>query len=171
MGRKSALTDKQWAEKANKLLGSLMRADNNEEMAVIGLKVLLLGGDAERVLGCNKIERYRFEVSIGLGRVDLVLFHKDGGISLVEVKADSDLRSVCGGIGQLFMYEAELPLSKFGNGIKPKYVNKILASPLSPEKAAKAIRACSLAGVKYVCVARHSDVKEAFAKVYGVNHD
>lgn len=165
MGRKS---ESEVEKECGDMLQALYSAKNDEAMAVLGVKMLLLVGDAEKVLGCSRIIRYRFEVALGPCRVDMVLFHKDGGISLVEIKADSDIRTVASGIGQLFVYEAEFPLSKFGKHISPKYVNKILASPTPPERAYKVMRACHLAGVHYACLASHGDVKEAFKKVFGV---
>lgn len=142
-----------WRDLASNFLSS-----KNDEKAISDLmRIHLIFGHLERVLGVSRIIRHRFEFSVNFGRIDLVLFHKDGGASLVEIKSDGELRSIVGGIGQLFLYESSF--KDFMRKTKPlKYINKILVSPLSPEKSLPVMSACVAAGVKYVHYATFKEI-------------
>lgn len=142
-----------WHDIASNFLSS-----KNDEKAISDLiRIHLIFGHLEGLLGVAKIIRHRFEFSVNCGRIDLVLFHKDGGASLVEVKAGGELRSVVGGIGQLFLYEVSF--REFMRKTKPlKYINKILVSPLSPEKSLPVMMACESAGVRYVHYATYKEI-------------
>jgi DNA-binding sugar fermentation-stimulating protein len=78
-------------------------------MAVLVLEMFINFDCGEKMLSVSKISSYKTEVNLDGGRADFVLFHRDGGISIVEVKADNDLRSIASGIGQLFLYESMIP--------------------------------------------------------------
>lgn len=162
MARPSKLSDKQWAE-IEDVASQLNTMSDNEQSAILQLRIAILAGDLERWLGVNKIERHRFEFNVSAGRIDLLLFHSDGGASIVEVKGDCDMRSISGGIGQLCLYEHLLRLS---DKLSPKYINKILCAPVEkPEKGAHLIGACNIAGVKFVHLAPHKVFKARIDKL------
>ena len=129
---------------------SLLSAKNDEKMAVLILKLIITFGDAEKMLSVSKIDSFKSELNLGNGRADIVLFHCDGGISIIEVKADNDIRTIASGIGQLFLYESMIPFAFKGKKDKPKYISKIIAAPIDFDKCDKINSACELAGIKLV---------------------
>lgn len=137
----------------------LLTSRNDESMSMIILEMMIRFGHAEKMLSVPKITNYKKEMNLGGGRADFVLFHKDGGISIVEVKSDGDIRSIISGIGQLFLYESMMP-SLFGRKIdKPNYIRKILASAIDFEKCEKISKACDLAGVNLVNMPTHKQLQ------------
>jgi hypothetical protein len=163
MGRKS----KQWTEEDRPALDNLTRSmlslDNNEKATTLMLKLFLTFDDLHLVLGVARIARHRFEFDVGGGRIDLLLFHVDGGVTIVEAKAESDTRTIIGGIGQLCFYAAKLP-KLLTHTAKPKYVNMILAAPIKPEKSLSIMDACNIAGVRFVHLAPYSVLKASIDK-------
>lgn len=142
---------------------ALLRIQNNEDCAVLILRIALHLGEAEKLLGCPKIRSHRHEVTLGPGRVDVVLFHEDESITLVEVKGDTEVRQIVGGIGQLFLYEAHVPHSL--PSLASVKIHKTIACTAPPERAALAIRACHIAGVHYACLGTFHDLKRILAEV------
>lgn len=153
MGRKSSLTDRQWAEENEDQLRAIVRAmkcaEYVEKSVIVMLKLFLLFGDLEKVLRVSKIHRHKFEFNVGGGRIDLILFHMDGGISIIEAKSEYDIRTIAAGIGQVCMYAAQLP-SAIRKSKPPKYINRILTAPIEPERCTYLLKACEMAGVKFV---------------------
>jgi len=125
----------------------LFKSRNNEAAAILMLKLFLMFGDLEKVLGVKKIERHRFEFSVCGGRIDLLLFHKDKGISIVEVKAQNDVRTILAGIGQLCLYEVGIRKKMVRR--PPKYINRILTAPIEPSVSLHIMEACEIAGVRF----------------------
>ena len=156
MARPSKLTDKQWVE-IESLARNLPRMENNEKSVILQLKVMLIGGDFCRLFGVCPISRYRFEYALSIGRVDLMLFHRDGGISIIEAKPDECLRTIVSGIGQLFLYSSVVRREL---GRNPKYINRILCAPTTPEKSSRIFAACEEASVRFVPLASYSYFKE-----------
>jgi hypothetical protein len=145
---------------------ALLNAKDDERMVVLIVRMALMHpGAAERMFNCTKIERHRFEFNVGVGRVDLALFHRDGGMTIVELKANGETRAVAAGIGQLFLYESALPFAMKNKAKPPTYVHKVLASPLPPEKALHVMRACNVAGVRYAFLGGFKDLRAAMRKV------
>jgi hypothetical protein len=138
------------------IVDGLNSLSDNEKAAILQLKIMLLGGGFCSLFEVPKIVRYHFEYNLGIGRADLVLFHADGGVSLVEAKADGDTRTIAGGIGQLFLYSVLLEQKL---QIRPKYINRILCAPVKPEKGYQILTACRLAGVKFVHLATFECMK------------
>jgi hypothetical protein len=128
------------------------RLSNDEKAVVLQLKIMLAADDLRSLLSVEKIERYRFEFSVQDGRIDLLLFHADGGVSIVEAKPDTNPVSVAAGIGQLCYYAAALP-SKYPKGKQPAYINRFLCAPVKPERSLVLMAACEMAGVKFVHLA------------------
>lgn len=116
-------------------------------------------GDLQRVLKTNPIARHRFEFPVSGSRVDLVLFHKDGGVSIVEFKGQNSSRDVVAGIGQLFLYEA-LFVECHAATLRPAYVHKYLVSPILGDDADKVDKACVLAGVAFLRYAPFKLIRE-----------
>lgn len=150
MKYKSQITEKEAAgferrfPKFRDFAGSLLRLKRNEETVTKVLKLLLMFGDLEKAISVAKILSYRFEFPITHGRIDLLLFHKDGGISIIEAKSDGTAKEIAMGIGQLCLYEVGIQ-----NKFSPKYINKILVAPLSPDKSIPLIQACAVAGARF----------------------
>lgn len=142
MGRKSGMDLFDWLEKAR-------AAKDNEQAVMLVLKLMLEFGDLRRVLGVPKISGHRFEFPVRGGRIDLLLFHPDQSVTIVEAKADFDQRTIAGGIGQLCMYAALLP-SALNSKQRPTYIRRILCTPVAPTKSLDLMTACDMAGVKFV---------------------
>lgn len=168
MARPSPLTAdniETWTPEAvTDLMEEFINSKNNEKSVIFTLRLFLACGVLESVLRVTKIHRYRFEFSVGGGRVDLLLFHKDGGVSIIEAKAENSVQTISCGIGQLFMYSAQLP-AVMKKSKQPTYVNKILIAPIEAEKSLVLIRACELAGVKFIHLAPYSAFKSEIDRV------
>lgn len=139
------------------------RLSNDEKAVVLQLKIMLAAGDLRRLLGVGKIERYRFEFSVQDGRIDLLLFHADGGVSIVEAKPETNPVSVAAGIGQLCYYAVALQ-AKYPKGAAPAYMNRFLCAPIKPERSLLLMQACEIAGVKFVHLAPFSELKAGLEK-------
>ena len=137
----------------------LLRSVNDECMATTLLELMIKFGHAEKMLSVPKIDNYKAQMRLGLGIPDFVLFHADGGISIVEVKADKELRSIVAGIGQLFFYESMIPDAFKGKKDVPTYIRKILAVPIDFDKCDKINKACELSGVSLVNLTTHEKLK------------
>jgi hypothetical protein len=129
---------------------------SNESSVIVQLKILLITGDFNKLFKCGSISRYRFEYTIDKFRIDLILFHNDGGISIIEAKSGGFLREVVAGIGQLFAYELYIS-DKFKEA---KYINKILCSTSDVKESSKLIRICNNAGVKFVQLAEYGVLRQ-----------
>jgi hypothetical protein len=153
MGRKSSLTEKQWAQLSEdewrKLASDFLNSKDDEACIVLLLRMNCIFGDIRRIFKTSKIDSFKFEYPVSGGRVDLVLFHSDGGVSLIEVKGANGSRDVVAGIGQLFLYEAMFSQSK-PKAKAPAYIDKFLLAPITGKSADKVDRACALANVKFV---------------------
>ena len=130
---------------ADRFIGS-----KNDEGCIADLfKIHLLFNHVEKMLQTAKIARYRFEFPVKGCRIDLVLFHVDGGISMIEIKSGNSPRIIVSGIGQLFMYES-MYLDSYKNS-KPKYLNKYLIFPSISEVSDSHVeKACEVAGINYL---------------------
>jgi hypothetical protein len=153
MGRKSTLTEKQWVAISGKtnwheLFASLQSMRNDEKAVILMLKLMLIFDDLHCAWGLPKIERYRWEFPVEGGRIDLVLFHVDGSVSLVEAKAQGSGREIAAGIGQLCMYAVAFPLA-LKNAKRPTCIRRILCAPIAPEKSLSLVAACNMAGVTF----------------------
>ena len=135
---------------------------DDESAAILQLKILLEMGALRSVLGVGEFRRHAFEYNLGSGRADLVLFHRDCGISIIEAKASNRCGVVAAGIGQLFLYEAEARM-KFKGPHAPKYVNKFLCAPMAAEDAMPIWSACRLAGVKFIHLKEFEPFKDSLS--------
>jgi len=170
MGRKSKLTDAQWGRLSgldwHSIANGLLSISNNENAVIQVLRLMLIFGHLHRLLKVRPISRYRFEVTVSTGRIDLLLFHDDGGVSIVEAKADRAPRDIAPGIGQLFMYEAAVHKS-----MRPAYVNKILIAPIRPEQSVDLTRACELADVQFTILPVFEDMKREIDSIRTLSED
>lgn len=142
----------------------LARLRHDESAATLQLKILLAMGSLSKVLGVRPFRRHAFEYSFGGGRADLVLFHRDFGVTIVEAKAGGGAREMAAGIGQLFLYQAEA-MRKFKGVHAPKYINKILCAPVRAEDSMSVWTACNLAGVKFVHLQEFKPFKESLTSM------
>ena len=170
MGRPSKLTpvlrvnlDDREAVAKRLISDGVMRAvvdlKNDERAAMAQIKIMLIAGDLRRVLGTPEFHAHRFEFAVATGRIDLLLFHADGGMTIVEIKADSsNVNDIAAGIGQLFMYSIALPAA-LADRQKPKYIDLILCAPVAPARSLSLMQACMVAGVRFVHLAPYSVLK------------
>lgn len=126
----------------------MLRVRNDESAAVLMLELMLMFGDLERAFGLPRIHGHRFEFNVPGGRIDLLLFHEDGGMSIVEAKSESADREIVRGIGQLCLYAVALP-RVLSSRQQPKYIRRILCAPIAPEECGRLMDACALAGVEF----------------------
>ena len=169
MGRKSNLTDHQWEKlqhhDLHRVAVALLSISDNEKAVTQVLRLMLLFGDLQRVLKVKPISRYKFEFPVNSGRIDLLLFHNDGGISIVEAKADRLPREIALGIGQLCMYEAGLRKK-----MRPAYINRILIAPIKSENSLEIMSACELAGVKFIHLPKFKKIKGDIEAILNDEH-
>jgi hypothetical protein len=169
MGRKSALTDKQWQATVEKFdLDGLLRdardMTNNERSVMLMLRLSLACGDLARMIDVPAITGHRFEFGVDCGRIDLLLFHADGSVSIVEAKAENRATTIAAGIGQLCMYAAALP-SALHKKQRPTTIRKVLCAHLDPAKCAILIAACEMAGVRFAYLPPFSTFRKMMARV------
>ena len=123
---------------------------DDESAAMAQIKIMLIGGDLRDVLGVSAFHAYQYDFQVKTGRIDLLLFHQDGGVTIVEVKADNaDVLAIAVGIGRLHMHSAALPAALPGDE-QPAYINRILCAPIAPERSLWLVAACEQAGVQFV---------------------
>ena len=153
MGRPSKLN----YEKFNKLADEFVTSKSiNERVIICLMEMNYQCGHLESILHCKKITSYKLEVHVGCGRIDMLLFHSESEVSIVEAKSSGRPSAVCGGIGQLFMYEAAL-IKKFKKS-KINKINKILVAPIDGEDSAPIIEACNIAGIEFAHYATYNEI-------------
>jgi len=108
------------------------------------LKNLLWVGKLSEAWDLSNVLWHEFEFPLPRGKADLVLFHADGTISVVEAKDRLDTRQIVAGIGQLSMYAVQVGFSRSNTGIR-----KILTVPVEgkSDDALLIDQACRDAGV------------------------
>lgn len=134
------------------------------EAAVIQVlkNLILQAGQLEKTLNLPRIVWFEFEYPLPRGRADLVLFHHDGSITVVEAKQRLGLRDLLTGVGQLMSYSVQIGFSKTSHTIR-----KILVAPMAatePE-ALIALKACEEAGVRFVPMGDIRDHQESNNKI------
>lgn len=139
------------------LAQAFTESKDDEACIALMLKLHCIFGDLRRLLGCAKIDRYRFEYPVRGHRVDLVLFHANDGISLIEIKGQNAVREVVAGIGQLFLYES---LFRESFPRAPTYIDKYLISPVQGLESEKVDKACVAAGVNFFQYAPMNLIRE-----------
>lgn len=170
MGRPSKLSEKQWAEIVDKfdINGLLREAEcmmNNERSVTLMLRLALACGDLPFMLGVPAINRHRFEFSVDGGRIDLLLFHRDGGVTIVEVKSEGAATVIAAGIGQLCMYAAALP-KKLHKSQQPAYIRRVLCAHAKPGSCEWLIAACDMAGVRFAYLPSFKQFKGQMAALF-----
>ena len=126
---------------------------DDESAALAQLKIMLLGGHLREVLGVTAFHDHRFDFQVKTGRIDLLLLHDDGGVTIVEVKADNaDVLKIAVGIGRLHMHADSLPAA-LPSEQQPAYITLILCTPITAERSLWLMTACDQAGVRFVHLA------------------
>lgn len=140
-------------------LHSLSRQTRNcEAWAILALRILAMTGQLVPILRCAPIARYSFEFSMGLNRADLVCWHEDGGVSIIEAKGgDGTLTSVVSGIGQVTMY-ALLYLQ--GCTKPPAYLRKYVVAPVSEDQIALCVLTALNCNVQFVSLPAFGSLRE-----------
>ena len=138
-------TKEQAEEKILGFIQRVIKSKQDEKNATLMVEIMMFFGHFEKTFKVKKIIRHRFEYQLSKARIDLILFHSDGGVTIIELKAEQPECDVVKGIGQLFYYKVLLA-EKMRKSPPPKYVNLILAAPLQPEKSLGVMKACEAAG-------------------------
>lgn len=123
---------------------------DDESAAMVQIKIMLISGDLRDVLGVPAFHEHCFDFQVKTGLIDLLLFHPDGGVTIVEVKADNaDVLVVAVGIGRLHMHSAALPAALPADQ-QPKCITRVLCAPIAPERSLWLMSACDQAGIRFV---------------------
>lgn len=120
---------------------------DNGEQTLVALEVAKLGyGYGSEIANFNKIDTVIKEYSLPHGRADVVIFHIDGTISVIEAKDGMKGYShVVKGIGQVSLYASQLANKKINIKSVSRY---LLWSSVEDEATNAAItEACLFAGV------------------------
>ena len=135
---------------ADGVMSAINNLRDDESAAMVQLKIMLIAGDLCDLLGVADFRAYRFDFPLKTGRIDMLLFHHDGGVTIVEVKADNpNVLAIAVGIGRLHLHAASLPAA-LSSSQQPTYINLILCAPIAPERSLGLVSACDQAGVKFV---------------------
>ena len=94
-----------------------------------------------------------------VGRIDLLLFHSDASISIVELKAENRPSEVAAGIGQLCMYAAAIPRALHEKQ-RPAVIRRILAAHVPVDQSIDLVCACTLAGVRFAYLPSFASFKQ-----------
>ena len=137
-----------WTELAKAGSRFLVSRDNEACIAAM-FRVHCLFGHTASMLRTPPVSRYKFEYRVDAGSIDLVLFHADHSVSLVEFKAGGTVRDAVAGIGQLFYYESAF-MASCPRQMTPVFVRKHLVSPVRGKVAERVRAACSQAGVGFL---------------------
>lgn len=156
MGRPSKLSEAQWNEEfAFKAASS----NNSEKSVMLMLELFLRMGDLERAINVPKITGYRFEFPVASGRIDLLLFHADKSMTIIEAKAEYSFPAIVAGIGQLCMYAVKLP-AKLHKDQQPTFIRRLLCAHCPAEEASDLVHACKLAGCRFAYLPSYAEFKE-----------
>lgn len=121
-----------------------MHVPDGESGAVALLRCLLITGRLAAEWGLPPISRWEPEYRFPRGRADLVLFHDDGSVTVVEVKDAGDDRHILSGVGQLSLYAMQVRMA-----LPDAKVRRILAAPVDGSRSRHLLAACDLAGVVF----------------------
>lgn len=137
---------------------------DSERWAILALRILAMTGQLEPILRCAPIARYSFEVSMGLNRADLVCWHEDGGVSIIEAKGgDAGITSVVSGIGQVAMY-ALMYLQGCAN--PPAYLKKYVVAPVPGDQIALCVLTALNCNVQFVSLPAFGSMRD-HAQAFG----
>jgi hypothetical protein len=125
------------------------KISHDEAGLVAILKIFYSSDRLEEVLNVPTIALAEFEYPLPRGRADLVLFHLDGTVSVVEIKGSRDFMVCAHGVGQAISYAVQIGYSKACNGIR-----KLLVAPVVGDEPETIIlhNTCKEAGVKLVAM-------------------
>jgi hypothetical protein len=167
MGKMSANLWDRVVDKFNldKLINDAICSKNDERSVMMMLKLMLACGDLSTALAVPPITGHRFEFTVPGGRIDLLLFHIDKSVTIVEAKAENGANTIAAGIGQLCIYAAALPSCIARNGDVP-VIRRVLCAHVQPDKAVNLISACNMAGVKYAFIPSHKTFKKHFELLF-----
>lgn len=155
MARPSKLTpERDW----HKFAAQLLNLEHNESAVVEILRLFEACGHLGKALRVPRVERARFEYWAGAGRVDLLLYHTDGSLTVVEAKDSSCSREIVAGIGQVLFYESMIRKSNPGQKLRRRLV--VLKSQWVTEHVRNA---CSVADVGLVVLPDMESVRRQMA--------
>ena len=154
-GRKRDLRN---ADTGQMELRQLMRAVGNakddEAYVTAILKVWEWSGEIAKVFQTGSVRKMVYEFEVGPCRIDALIFHEDGGATLIEAKGAGSLRHLCAGIGQAALY-GEILMDTLPPDQRPKYLRKWLIAPIaSLECSGILLRACRSAGMNLLPIER-----------------
>ena len=125
----------------------LNNRNHDERATILQLLTLSMCGGLQGLLKCPDVVSRHWEYLIGTSRADMVLFHIDNSVSIIEAKGPKKTAvEAASGIGQLLVYGATLPTAI---GYVPTRLNLILAFPRLGNKDDEYALdvACNTAGV------------------------
>jgi hypothetical protein len=142
---------------------SLADIEDNEQGV---MDILIFMYQAEKLsltLGVPQIAHAEVEFRLPKGVADMVLFHMDGSISVVEAKSKRTETAIAAGIGQLCMYAVQLGFSRTHSAIR-----KLLVAPVIGKDPNSLLldMTCEAAGVRFIPLGtteEHRDVSRGFA--------
>ena len=138
---------------------------DHESCVTLQLKIIAITDGLAKFFKIPKLKGYKFEYKVSVGRIDLIMFHLDGGVTIVEAKGNTDVRAIASGIGQIFMYESVIR-DNFRENKKPVYVNRILCAPIDDmDKFSKIEKTCNLARVNFVGMSSFKRMKKMVNKL------
>lgn len=116
-----------------------------ESAVVKASRFFMARGWFSKFIPHTEYDKVVFEYGLGRGRADIVIFHLDGSITVVEAKdGDQGVRSVLGGIGQVGYYAAQLGARNTGMKVRRAL---LWTSTGDPAQDALIPEACEVAGV------------------------
>lgn len=111
--------------------------------------------------GLPEITNWQNEFRFPKGIADFVLFHRDGTVSIVEVKDAGCDRDILAGIGQLSLYAMQA-----GWGLRGQRVRRILTAPVAAAASQHLADACRLAGVQFEPLGPLAEHRAAIAALF-----
>lgn len=133
------------------LASEMLTMKNDEKSVILMLRMFLIFNNIHIALNVPRVVRHRFEYSVEGGRIDLLLFHADESVTIVEAKCEGSLRNIVAGIGQLCLYEARLR-RKFRPTRGEVVIHKVLCASYPLDRADDLFIACEAAGVSYAYI-------------------
>ncbi len=144
----------------------LSSLESTGEKAVVSyIKCLMLSGAGELFgsLPYRTGDKVVFEMQMRHGRADIVIFHIDGSVSVIEVKdGDRDVMSVVAGIGQVGFYAGQLAVSRAFPSIR----RALMWTACSNDShTSLVIDACKVAGVEPLLLPSNAKIKDMMSGV------
>lgn len=130
---------------------------------------LLEEGKFAETYSLPPIFHFEREMAVGRGRTDYTLFHEDGSVTVIELKAEGSQTEVISGIGQLLCYMMQIGQSK---GLTGPVRGLLMAPrPTEPRTADFGLiaKTCEKAGISFIALPT-AEVLNAFLEDLSGQH-